>query len=388
MRGALDAIRFAGASAALCAAIGVVVGAVAILVEARLPDRSSNAGRSNRLVAGGLAVLIAAGMVGFVVAVGDPVDWMSSASMRFAPAEADPRARGVRGSASTRARIASTSGVWRSTLRPRSRYWATVVAAISTPTCRSVSSLTGRRAMPTAWSSRSLAELGIVGLVLLLTAIAAAAWAVLRARKLEPSAAGLGAIALASGTYWLVHSSVDWFWAYPAVTAPAIMLAGAASAPGLVVLEDGRKRGWRPWLLVGLSLLAVSAVPPFLSERYVNDAYENWRVEPDRAYADLDRASDLNRLSDAPLLAEAAIAMAGGDRARALAALGEATELRPEEYAGHYLLAELQAKQNPDLARDEILIALELNPLDEQVQTLARDLGLDPEDWPAPAQSP
>ena len=77
-----------------------------------------------------------------------------------------------------------------------------------------------------------------------------------------------------------------------------------------------------------------------------------------------------------------------GDRARALAALDEATELRPREYAGHYLLAELHAESNPDLARDEILIALELNPLDEQVQSLAKDLGLDPEDPTAPARSP
>ena len=38
-------------------------------------------------------------------------------------------------------------------------------------------------------------------------------------------------------------------------------------------------------------MLALSAVPPFLSERYVNDAYAGWREDLARAYDDLDQAA-------------------------------------------------------------------------------------------------
>jgi hypothetical protein len=49
---------------------------------------------------------------------------------------------------------------------------------------------------------------------------------------------------------------------------------------------------------------------------------------------------------------------------------------RPEEYAGHYRLAELVADDNPALARSEIRAALELNPLDARVNALAKRLGV------------
>ena len=185
-------------------------------------------------------------------------------------------------------------------------------------------------------------------------------------------------MALASGTYWLVHSSVDWFWPYPAITAPIMALLGSACAPAILSLAPRRRGRWRTWLIAALAVLAISAVPPFLSERYVNDAYSGWRDDLDRAYSDLDRARTLNALSDAPLLAEGAIARAAGDDARALEAIREAAAKRPEEWAAHFLLAELQRESDPVAARSEIRIALELNPLSDRVRGFARELGVDP----------
>ena len=160
-----------------------------------------------------------------------------------------------------------------------------------------------------------------------------------------------------------MHASVDWFWPYPALTAPVLALAGSACAPAVARA--------RPALDAAVARLADRRAggardqrdPAWLSERYVNNAYAGWRTDLDRAYDDLDRAQQLNPLSDMPLLAEGAIARAAGDRERALAAFREAAELRPEEWATHYLLAELQADERPAPPATRSGVALELNPL-------------------------
>ena len=77
-------------------------------------------------------------------------------------------------------------------------------------------------------------ELGIPGLALFATFVGAALIAALRARRLGPSAAALAAGALASGAFWLLQASVDWFWHYPAITLPVAFALGAAAAPGLL----------------------------------------------------------------------------------------------------------------------------------------------------------
>ncbi|MEO8093122.1 MAG: hypothetical protein ABI726_10490, partial [bacterium] len=61
-------------------------------------------------------------------------------------------------------------------------------------------------------------------------------------------------------------------------------------------------------------------VPPYLSERYVNQALDGWRADLERAFDDLGRAGSLNPLSEEPLLTEGAIARAAGDRAHAIEA--------------------------------------------------------------------
>ena len=69
-----------------------------------------------------------------------------------------------------------------------------------------------------------LVELGLPGLLAfaaLLRGVALAARDVLRA---DPAAAAGPAAALAA---WLLHASIDWDWQFPAVTLPALIVAGA-----------------------------------------------------------------------------------------------------------------------------------------------------------------
>ena len=70
------------------------------------------------------------------------------------------------------------------------------------------------------------------------------------------------------------------------------------------------------------------------------------------------------------MLAEAAIARASGDRARAIDAFRRAVRERPEEWAAHYNLAELYARHSPRQARRELTTAKRLNPHDPQVLAL------------------
>jgi tetratricopeptide (TPR) repeat protein len=224
----------------------------------------------------------------------------------------------------------------------------------------------------------NLSELGIPGLALLLAAIGGAFVGAWRSCRAGPGPAALSAAAIATGTYWVVHSSVDWFWAYPSISGATLALLGAACAPAALAVRAPRRRLWRPAAVVAAGVLAISAVPPMLSEFYVNAAYEGWKADLSRAYQDLDRARSLNPLSEEPLLAEGAIAKAAGERSRALSAFEEAAAKRPEEWAAHYYVAALSADDDRALARREIRTALNLDPNTFAVRKLARRLDVKP----------
>ena len=71
------------------------------------------------------------------------------------------------------------------------------------------------------------AELGLVGLLAFGVAVAGVAVAARRALRAHPRvAAGFCAALIA----WILHASIDWDWQLPAVTLPAIVMAGALIA--------------------------------------------------------------------------------------------------------------------------------------------------------------
>ncbi len=78
------------------------------------------------------------------------------------------------------------------------------------------------------------AELGVVGLLALALLVAGVGAAAVEALRRQPAAAA-GACAVV--LVWLLHASIDWDWQLPAVSLPAIILAGAlvvlAEAPAL-----------------------------------------------------------------------------------------------------------------------------------------------------------
>jgi O-Antigen ligase len=219
-----------------------------------------------------------------------------------------------------------------------------------------------------------LSELGVVGFLLFATFVVAGVVAGLRARRLGPSAAALSAGCLTAGAYWLVHSSYDWFWHYPAITAPALFLFGAAAAAPLAGGSDRRLTPVR-WAAVTVLVVALlGAMPLFFSQRYADSAYDEYPGNPSAALSDLDRAADLDPFDPQPLLAKGLIESRLGNRQQAVTAFRDAAGREPKAYAAHYFLARELAPIDLASARSEAAEALRLNPLDLQTRSLNRRL--------------
>ena len=369
-------LRSAANAALLSTAVAAVIGATSALVEARIPT-SPRAGRvADRIAISGLVAAVLAGSIAFVLKVGDPLDWLGQKASEFRAGESTrPIGKASRFTLNART---GRGELWRIALLDFRRH---PILGDGGGGYR-YSYLRERRpsAPPAVHDAHSvelenLSELGIVGLALFVSAVAGAGVGAIRARRAGPAAAWLSAFALTAGTYWLFHSSLDWFWPYPAVTAPVFGLLGSACAPALRPRrsQPGRGRG-RLLVAGGAILLALTTVPPFLSERYTNDAYDVWQTDPGRAYSDLSRARSFNPLSVDPLLAEGAIARANGDRRRAIASFGAAIAKRPEEWVSYYLLAVLYQHRSPGLARRELAAARSRDPLNPEIAALAQKL--------------
>lgn len=196
---------------------------------------------------------------------------------------------------------------------------------------------------------RTLSQTGLIGTLIALLGLGAALLAAFGAiRGPDRLAAGVAAAALAGFGYWVVHGSVDWFWEFAGLGAPAFALlglacslaprhagagargAGAAGAEAASETPDPQPRPARPALPLRLprpALLgagaalalaaALSLAFPWLSELEVQDAARIWPAAPARAYGKLERAAGLNPLGDEPYLVAGSIALRLGELGRA-----------------------------------------------------------------------
>jgi O-Antigen ligase len=199
-----------------------------------------------------------------------------------------------------------------------------------------------------------LSETGIVGFVLLALGLGLPlAVALVRARR-----SLLRAALAAAGVYWLVHSTVDWTWSFPALSLPALLLIGVAAVP-----ERGRPLRPLAAVPVGVAALALAVLafaPPWLSARYTNRAY----AHPAQAASDLRRARRLDPLSTAPYEAQAALARSPAD----IPPLRTAVRKEPRRLDLRYELglAYLRAGRKAAAVR-ELEAALRLDPRSDDV---------------------
>jgi hypothetical protein len=381
---AVAELNYAGVAVGLTMLVAAVVGALAVGLGGRVPGLGSAGARGNRAVGVGLLGLAVIAAVGFVVAVGSPTAWVDDRITEFRETGSPDLSE-----RSNRFTINAGSGrydLWRVALDDLAAepLLGDGGGGFQYSYLRQRETLQRDPRDAHSVELEVLSELGLPGFGLLAASLIGAVVAIRRSRRLGPFAANLGAVALASGTYWLLHSSLDWFWAFPAVTAIAMGLLGAACAPAALGPRRPPRAG-SGVLAVALIVLAVSMVPPFLSLRYVGQAREIWRADRELAYADLERARDLNPFADWPYLIEGEIARESGDVEHSVEAFTAAIEERPEEWAGHFRLAQLQAESRPGVAREQILLALERNPRGPEIRAFAERLGIDVEAVAGPA---
>ena len=183
-----------------------------------------------------------------------------------------------------------------------------------------------------------LAETGIVGFLLFAAAVAAACLALVRAirRADDQERAAALALALGVGAYAL-HSLADLHFDFLAVSAPAFFVLGSLLAlgrPSDRVASNTVLQAAAPLALGAAALFSLAA--PWLSQRYVDDAYARLSV------GDARTAHTLNPLALDPLFAIAETQAANGDLDAATARYAEATRLQPENSSSWYALGAWQ----------------------------------------------
>jgi hypothetical protein len=179
---------------------------------------------------------------------------------------------------------------------------------------------------------RTLSGTGVVGLALLLALVVAVAWGALRLADRHPGpAVGLPLAVVAA---FALQAAVDWSWAIPALSIPALASAGvvlAAAAPGP---PDPRRARPSPVaaaaLACGVAILVASAVMPWWSARAVREGREALADgRPGDAVALAKDARAANPLTIAPLVLMAQAYTDQGDLPRALGAYRAATRVQP-----------------------------------------------------------
>ncbi|HMO00937.1 MAG TPA: O-antigen ligase family protein [Miltoncostaeaceae bacterium] len=180
---------------------------------------------------------------------------------------------------------------------------------------------------------RTLSGTGVVGLALLLALVVAVGWGALRVADRDPGPS-IG-LPLAIVAAFALQAAVDWSWAIPALTIPAlaaagIVLAAAASGP------PGRTRV-RPSpvaagvLAAAAAVLVVSAVLPWWSSRDVREGRQALADgRPGDAVALAKDARATNPLAITPLILMAQAYTDQGDLPRALGAYRAATRVQPD----------------------------------------------------------
>ncbi len=179
---------------------------------------------------------------------------------------------------------------------------------------------------------RTLSQTGLVGVLLAIVGLGAALVATARAlHRPEPLVRGVAGAALAGFGYWVVHGSVDWFWEFAGLGAPAFAMLGLACAlaPARTLTSPGghqrsersQARRRPPLAIAALAVLglagALALAAPWLSQLQVQRAANVWTHAPQTAYARLGDAARLNPLSDEPYVVAGSIALRYGELDRA-----------------------------------------------------------------------
>ncbi|HEY0631622.1 MAG TPA: O-antigen ligase family protein [Thermoleophilaceae bacterium] len=360
-----DAVR----ALVVAAVLGGLVGGLLAAVEQRAPRPSRRRERqSGRALAALAAVAVVAGLVVFVSIKGSPFTVISNAWHDF-KTKPSPNAGTSRFTASLGT---NRYDFWRVAW---DRFKAAPVGGDGSDNFQQPY-LAVRRSgeaprYPHSFELRAMSETGFVGTALLALGVGAALWAAVLATRRRR---GLGAAAAAAGAaafvYWVVHGTIDWFWEFPALGAPAFALLGLAAGllprPARARAAPLRLTGPRALLLAVVLLAALSFGGPWLSELDQNKAVSAWRTDAPAAFRSLDTASSLNPLSATPKLLAGSIALRLGQRGESMRYFREAIARDPGDAYAHLELGALLAETgHRSQALATLIAARRLDPRDD-----------------------
>jgi O-Antigen ligase len=217
-------------------------------------------------------------------------------------------------------------------------------------------------------------ELGFPGLILLIVFLVGGVWAVVRTVRAGPVAATVAAGGAAAATQWFVHGTFDWFWQYAAVSGLGVYALGVAAGPGISFGGVPWSRAARWGICLVLAILALVAIPLFVSSSYLSRGISNERRDPAAAIEDFHKSAQWNQFDDEPLLLRGLVESNTGNVKAALKSFGEAGEREPDNYASHLFAAELLLPKHRQKGIEELERAAELNPREPSIQKLQASL--------------
>ena len=230
-----------------------------------------------------------------------------------------------------------------------------------------------------------LSQTGIVGAFLLFGGLVMAIAAAVRARAGRLPERMAAAAAATVFVYWLLHASVDWFWEFSGLTAPALACLGLAAAlapraSAAAETEPSRRPAFRraPAVATAIVLVALAAsfAFPWLAARAVDDAARTWRADPDAALRQLDRAESLNPLSARAQLTAATIALETERLGLAQHEFEQALEREPDNSYALLELGAIAAQTNRARGLRLLRQAQALSPRDPDISRALRRLRL------------
>ena len=203
----------------------------------------------------------------------------------------------------------------------------------------------------------TLAELGVVGLAILLATLALPLIALPQARRLPFGPAAAGAFAA-----YVLHASVDWHWEVPAVTLSALFCAATLLSSPRPTLLMGRGRV--AVLALAAPVLAIALIAHVGNRATASSAAAIDTDEPDRALSQARRAIDWAPWSSEPWQLRGEAELLLEDDAAARRSLRRALELDPESWSTWFDLA--VASSGAERAR-ALAEAKRLNPLSPEI---------------------
>jgi hypothetical protein len=230
---------------------------------------------------------------------------------------------------------------------------------------------------PHSLELQTLAELGVIGILLLvafLGAVALGAWRTARAAREDLLARGIAVAAGGMFTVWLVQTSVDWMYLIPGSTAMALAAAVAlvSRRPAASASLGGRSRIAAIVAAAAIAIAGTVTIAPRVLSLHAQTSAQNAlaRGDPRAAIADATTALRYDSRSVPALVLRAAGFARLHAFAPSLADLKRAAAVEPRNWVTWALIGDLLTRRGDrPAARSAYVHALALDPLEPDLRS-------------------